>query len=69
MRDGGTVYRSPHTVTCPTCGAGPGNPCVRVATGGGGYMERWHMTRERVPLPDRDDDYTPEAINRTTEEE
>lgn len=48
--EGGTVYKSPNTVTCPTCGAGPESPCQRVAVGGGGYMETWHTARERVPF-------------------
>lgn len=46
-QSGGTVYRSPSAVRCPTCLAEPGSPCQRLA--GGVMTAGWHRSREHVP--------------------
>lgn len=45
--EGGTVYRAPHTVACPTCGAPENHPCT---SPGGGLVTYWHPARNRVPF-------------------
>lgn len=46
-KSGGTVYRSPANVTCPTCKQGPEQPCQHL-NGSGIMMQGWHPRREHV---------------------
>lgn len=46
-----TVYRSPHSVPCPTCGAAATWPCVRLNTGE--FMTTWHKARQSISVTEQ----------------